>query len=138
MVQWLLLERVNIADVNHTTWKKMFLFNSHDWAKVVNTQYFFIISSCICYECFAIYCLISLLTMRIMLFSFPPPFLFLFLWEWLWWHWLIKLDRFQVYDSIIYHLYVVLCAHLPESSVLASPFIPPLPSPTSATLLSFW
>ena len=43
------------------------------------------------------------------------------------WHWLIKLHRFQVYSSIMDHLYIVLCAHHPKSSVLPPPFIPPHP-----------
>ena len=44
---------------------------------------------------------------------------------------------FQVYNSIIHHLYIILCAHHPKSSLLLSPFIPPLPSPTSPHSL-FW
>ena len=49
------------------------------------------------------------------------------------WHWLINLHRFQVCNSIIRHLYIVLCAHHPKSSLLPSPFIPLypfLPPPT--------
>ena len=34
-----------------------------------------------------------------------------FLLNWLGWHWLIKLYRFQVYNSIIHYLYIVLCVH---------------------------
>ena len=40
------------------------------------------------------------------------------------WHWLIKLYRFQVYNSIIHYLYIVLCVHYPKSSLLPSLFIP--------------
>ena len=47
------------------------------------------------------------------------------------WHWLIKLYRFQVYNSITHHLYVVLCIHHPQSSLLPSLFIPPSPTPFS-------
>ena len=43
------------------------------------------------------------------------------------WHWSIKLYRFKVYSSVIYHLHIVLCVH-PKSGVLPSPFIPTLPS----------
>ena len=50
------------------------------------------------------------------------------------WHWLIKLYRFQVYNSITHHLYIVLCIHHPKSSLLPSPFIPSLLSSTSSTL----
>ena len=39
------------------------------------------------------------------------------------WHWLIKLYRFQVYNSIIHHMYIAVCVH-PRSSLLPSPFIP--------------
>ena len=49
------------------------------------------------------------------------------------WHWLIKLYRFQVCNSLILHLYIVLCVHHPNSSLLPSPFIPHLPSSTSPT-----
>ena len=41
------------------------------------------------------------------------------------WHWLIKLYRFQVYNSITHHLYIVLCVHHTMSGLLPSPFIPP-------------
>ena len=47
----------------------------------------------------------------------------LFIWFLLEIHWLIKLHRFQVYNSIMYHLYIVLCVHHHKSSLL-SPFIP--------------
>ena len=40
------------------------------------------------------------------------------------WHRLIKLYRFQVYDSTTHHLYMVLCVHHPKSSLLPSPFVP--------------
>ena len=49
------------------------------------------------------------------------------------WHWLIILGRSQGYDSTIHHLYIVLCAHHPKSSLLPSPFTllyPPLHPPT--------
>ena len=46
----------------------------------------------------------------------------------LWWHRLIKLYRFEVDNSIVHHLYIVLCVHHPKSSHLSSPFTPPLPS----------
>ena len=42
-------------------------------------------------------------------------------------HWLIKLYRFQVYDSIIHHLYIVLCVHHPKLNFLPSPFISAIP-----------
>ena len=56
---------------------------------------------------------------------------------------LIKLDRFQVYSSMTHHLYIVLCAHHPKSSLLPSPcirhpFAPyqiPTPSPMVSTVL---
>ena len=40
------------------------------------------------------------------------------------WYWLIKLYKFQVYNSTIQHLYTVLCVHHPKSSPLWSPLIP--------------
>ena len=43
------------------------------------------------------------------------------------WQWLIKLHRSQVYNSIVHHLYIVLCAHHPKSGVLPSPLIPTIP-----------
>ena len=46
----------------------------------------------------------------------------------LWWHRLIKLYRFEVDNSIVHHLYIVLCVHHPKSSHLSSPFTHPLPS----------
>ena len=56
------------------------------------------------------------------------------------WHWLIKLYRFQMYNSTTHHLYIVLCVHHPKSSLLPSPFIPltrkrPSPSPTPITTM---
>ena len=45
--------------------------------------------------------------------------------EYIGWHWLIKLYRFQVYSSIMHHLYNVLCVHHPRSSLIPSPFTPP-------------
>ena len=41
--------------------------------------------------------------------------------------------RFQLYNSTIHHLYIILCVHHPESSLHPSPFIPPyslLPPPS--------
>ena len=35
------------------------------------------------------------------------------------WHWLIKLYRFQAYDSMTHHLYIALCAHYPKSNHLS-------------------
>ena len=55
------------------------------------------------------------------------------------WHWFIKLYRFQVYNSIIYHLYIVLYVHHPEWLLLLLPFIPLypfLPAPTSFSLVN--
>ena len=48
------------------------------------------------------------------------------------WHGLIKLYRFQVYSSTIPHLYIVMRVHHPKSSLLPSPFIPPLPTAASS------
>ena len=42
---------------------------------------------------------------------------------------------FQVYSVIIQHLYIVLCVHHPKSSLLLSPFIPPV---SSSTFLILW
>ena len=39
-------------------------------------------------------------------------------------HWLKKLCRFQLYDSIIHPLYIVLCVHHPKSCLFPSSFIP--------------
>ena len=64
--------------------------------------------------------------------------LFLFLLNLLGWHWLIKLYMFQVYNSTIHHLYIVLCVHHPNSSFFPSPFIPSLPSSTCLHPLSIW
>lgn len=36
------------------------------------------------------------------------------------WYWLVKSCRFQVYISIIHHLYISLCVHPPPPSVLLS------------------
>ena len=44
----------------------------------------------------------------------------------------------QDYDTIIHHLYIVLCDHYPKSSLPPSPFIPPFPSPISPTHFSLW
>ena len=49
---------------------------------------------------------------------------------WLDTFWTDLIYRFQVYNSIIHHLYIILCVHYPKSSLLPSPFIPLLPSPT--------
>ena len=67
------------------------------------------------------------------------------------WHWLIKLYRFQVYNSIIHHLYIVLCVHPPQvkspSIPISTPFtllyLPPIPFPsgnhhTVSVSMSFW
>ena len=58
------------------------------------------------------------------------------------WHWLIKLYRCQVYNSLIRHVYIVLCVHHPKSSLLPShlsllyPLLPPPPpSPLVITML---
>ena len=40
-------------------------------------------------------------------------------------HWLIKLPRFQVYNSMIHHLYVALCVYQPRSNLLLPPCIWP-------------
>ena len=53
-------------------------------------------------------------------------------------HWLIKSYRFQVYNSITHHLYVVLCVRHPRFNLLPSPLIPPLPSSPSPPRLSLW
>ena len=37
-------------------------------------------------------------------------------------NWLIKSHRFQARNSIIHHLYIVLCVRHPKSSLLPSPF----------------
>ena len=52
------------------------------------------------------------------------------------WHWLIKLYRFQVDNSTIHHVYIVLCVHHPKSSLLPSPFNLPLPLLPPPTALS--
>ena len=53
------------------------------------------------------------------------------------WHWLIRSYRFQVYISVIYDLYIALCAHPPKSFLKrkktlkwsqVSPQLPLLPS----------
>ena len=61
-----------------------------------------------------------------------------FLLDLLGWHWLIKIYRFWVHSSIIHHLYIIFCVHCPKSSLLPSPFIPPLPSFPSPHPLSLW
>ena len=38
-----------------------------------------------------------------------------------------------MYNSMIPNLYIVLCVHHPKSSLLPSPFIPPLPSPINTS-----
>ena len=53
-----------------------------------------------------------------------------------WIYWLIKSHRFQVHNSITHHLYIVLCVHHPQSSLLSSPFIPLIPSSSSPYPLS--
>ena len=58
------------------------------------------------------------------------------------WHWLTKLCTFQVYNSIIHDLYIVLCAYQPMSSYVTidTPFTvfyllpPPFPSVTTVLL----
>ena len=52
------------------------------------------------------------------------------LWNLLGLHWLIQLYRFQVHNSLIHHLYIVLCVHHPKVSLLPLAFIPPLPYST--------
>ena len=47
---------------------------------------------------------------------------------WLDTFWTDLIYRFQVYNSIIHHMYIVLCAHDPKSSLLPSLFLMPLPS----------
>ena len=58
------------------------------------------------------------------------------------WQWLIKLHRFQVYNSVIHHLYIALCAHCPKSPYiwLPSPFTTPTPLPSGNhhTIVHFW
>ena len=54
------------------------------------------------------------------------------------WHWLIKLYRFQGYNPIIHHVYIVLCVHHPKSSLLPSPFVPRLLSSAPSHSLSLW
>ena len=54
-----------------------------------------------------------------------------FLFNLLVWHWLIKLHRFQMYNSLIHHLYILLRVHHSKPGFLLLPFIPPLPSSTS-------
>ena len=44
------------------------------------------------------------------------------------WCWLIKLYRFQVYNSIIHHLYSILCIYHPKSSLLHHHLSPPVSS----------
>ena len=63
----------------------------------------------------------------------------------LWWHWLIKLYMFQMYISMIHHLYVSLCGHHPKSHHLSpcvwspSSLFPPnaLPSGNRRTVAVF-
>ena len=56
--------------------------------------------------------------------------LFFFLLNWLGWDWLTKLYGFQVYNSIINHLYTILCVHHPKLSLHPSPFISAIISST--------
>ena len=56
------------------------------------------------------------------------------------WHWLIKVCSFQLYNSIIHHLYIVLCVYHPASSLCHhfSPFTLshlPHPLPLVITIL---
>ena len=59
------------------------------------------------------------------------------------WHWLIKLHRFQVDNSIIHHLYIVLCVHQSQVTIYA-PFplfylLPsPFPSGNPYTVVCVW
>ena len=51
----------------------------------------------------------------------------------------VTLYRFQVYNSTLHHLYIVLCVHHPKSRLLPSPFIPlysllPPPPPFSLVI----
>lgn len=73
---------------------------------------------------------------------FYMEFLDLFLLNLLGCHWLIIIYKFQVCIFIIQHLYILLCAHHPESSLLPLPcicpftlFIPPPPFPLVITIL---
>ena len=69
-------------------------------------------------------------------------FIFLFL-NLLGLHWLIQLCRFQVYNSIIHHLYIILCVYHPKSqvsfhhhlSLLYRLLPPPTPFPLVITML---
>ena len=54
------------------------------------------------------------------------------------WHWLIKLYRFQVYNSKIHHVYIVLCAHHPKSSLLSPSFVCIYPLQPPSNPLSLW
>ena len=45
---------------------------------------------------------------------------------------------FVPFCNTTHHLYIVLRVHHPKSSLVPSPFIPPLPSPLSSTPLSLW
>ena len=69
---------------------------------------------------------------------------FLFLLNLSGWHWLMKLYRFQVYNSTIHHLYIIiLCFNHPKSNLILSPFIPPFPSstcphPTFPLVITVW
>ena len=58
---------------------------------------------------------------------------FFILFKLLGWHWSIKQYRFQVYSSIILHLYIVSYVHHPNSSLLPSPLNHPWPSSTAPT-----
>lgn len=50
------------------------------------------------------------------------------------WHWLLKLNRFQAYISLIHRLFIALCVYCPKWDVLPSLYIWP---PSPFTFLSF-
>ena len=56
------------------------------------------------------------------------------------WQWLIRLHRFQVYNSKIYHLYIMHCMPTTQHQILHhyifDPFFPLLPSPCSPLITS--
>ena len=54
------------------------------------------------------------------------------------WYWLIKLYRFQVYNSVVHHLCIVLCVPHSKSSLLPAWFIPLYPLLPAPTHLSLW
>ena len=59
----------------------------------------------------------------------PVSFLF-FLLNLLGWHWLIQSYSFQVYNSIVQHMYTALCAHRPLPSYTPPPSFPAGPHHT--------